>query len=257
MPFGNRETFRAEVRSTPGCLIAMCGIDGSGKTLQCSALESRARAGGRRVERIAFPRYDEGFFGKLVARYLRGEFALDPQGVSPYLAALPFACDRWQAAPQLRAWLEGGAVVICDRYVAANLAHQGAKIEREEERLEFARWIEELEYDVFALPRPDLQVLLDVPPPLAARLIAAKGERAYLENGKDIHESSMPHLQATYEAYSRLAQGPGWVRIDCAPGGEVLPPEQIAQAVWDAVSPLLDAAGPSAAQERNRSEEIG
>jgi len=227
-----------------GRLIAICGIDGSGKTVQTELLCRRARKAGWRVEAIEFPRYEESFFGGLVARYLRGDFSKDPAGVDPYLAALPFACDRWEAAPTLRRWLEEAALVVCNRYVPANLAHQGGKIHSESERDEFLRWVEKLEYEVFAVPRPDLHVWLDVPPEPAVELISRKRKRGYLKDARDIHESSLAHLLATREVYRRLAAGSrDWLTVQCAVQGRLLAPEQIAEEVWRGVRPVLERSG--------------
>jgi len=218
-----------------GRLIAVCGIDGSGKTVQTGLLARRARKAGWRVETIEFPRYEQGFFGKLIARYLRGEFSRDPGAVDPYLASLPFACDRWQAAPALKRWLSRGAMVVCNRYVSANLAHQGGKIRSPRRRREFLRWIEQLEYEVFGLPRPDVQVWLDMPPAVAVRLIARKKRRRYLRQAKDIHESSLAHLEGTRRAYRELASGRNWFRVACARKDEPRAPEEIAEEIWDGV----------------------
>lgn len=226
--------------SRKGCLIAVCGIDGSGKTVQTEMLCRRARQAGWTVHPIEFPRYREGHFGGVIARYLRGDISEDPAEVDPYLAALPFACDRWQAAPELRRWLREGALVVCNRYVPANLAHQGGKIESPSERQEFRRWVEELEYEVFELPRPDLHLWLDMPPELAAELISRKPGREYLGLKRDIHEISPPHLRATWEVYRELAEGSAdWLRVQCEGQGRPLPREQIAEEVWRAVGPLL------------------
>ena len=224
-----------------GCLIAICGIDGSGKTVQTAMLCRRAQEAGWLVRSIEFPRYGEGFFGPLIARYLRGDFAKDPAQVSPYLAALPFACDRWEAGPTLRRWLEDGALVVCNRYVAANLAHQGGKIQSPQERAGFLRWVEKLEYEVFALPLPDLQVWLDMPPEVAVKLIACKKRHGQLEEARDIHESSLAHLEATRAVYHQLASATtGWATVKCASEGQPLPPERIAEELWRRVKPLLD-----------------
>jgi len=223
-----------------GRLLAICGIDGSGKTLQTRMLCERARRSGWLVRAIEFPRYEEGFFGALIARYLKGEMAPEALDVDPYLAALPFACDRWEALPVLRSWLEEGALVVCNRYVAANLAHQGGKLPAGPERDAFLHWVERLEYDVFGLPRPDLQVLLDMPPQVAVRLLAAAASRQRHGGGADIHESSLTHLGAAREVYRQLASGrPGWVTIPCAEEGRPLPPEAIAGRLWRAVSAAL------------------
>jgi dTMP kinase len=228
-----------------GCLVAVCGIDGSGKTVQTERLAQRARAAGWAVQTTSFPRYQERPFGPLIGRYLRGELGRTADGVDPYLAALPFACDRWQMAPALREWLGKGALLICNRYVSANCAHQGAKIADAAGRREFVRWVEDLEYNVFALPRPDLQVLLQMPPPRAQSLISGKEQRSYLREASDIHESDLAYLEATARAYDELAEGGArWLRVDCAPGGRLLEPEQIAEQVWGAVEGLMKARGP-------------
>src|SRR5216684_4178204 len=56
-----------------GKLIALEGIDGSGKRTQLDLLASELDARGLATFRISFPRY-ESFCGELVGRYLNGEF---------------------------------------------------------------------------------------------------------------------------------------------------------------------------------------
>jgi len=224
-----------------GRLIAICGIDGSGKATQTALLARRAEAAGHAVRQISFPRYGEGFFAELIERYLRGEFAARATEVSPYLAALPYALDRWQAAPRLRAWLAEGCVVICNRYVPANMAHQGSKLPSETERRAFFQWVSELEYGVLELPRPDLQILLDVPPAQAAELVSGRRAAAGLAEAKDIHERDMGHLEATAGAYHEIARaGLGkWAVVGCVRRGVLLSPEEIAETVWREAKGLL------------------
>lgn len=223
-----------------GRLVTICGIDGSGKTAQAKALTERAREEECVVENVEFPRYGQSFFGELIARYLRGEFGDEPGQVNPYLASLPFACDRWEAAPMLRGWIEEGKLVVANRYVPANLAHQGAKIASDQKRQVFFEWVQKLEYDVFGLPHPDLHVWLDMPPSLAQNLVGRKHERDYLQGSEDIHERDLAYLEATRAVYLSLARnGPAWTRIECAPDGELLPVGVIAEKVWSAVSGIL------------------
>lgn len=225
---------------TPGRMIVLCGIDGSGKTAQSQMLCERLRRAGKDVKYVEFPRYSESFFGDLIARYLRGEFSSRAGEVDPHLASLPFACDRWEARPMLKQSLEAGKVVVCNRYVSANLAHQGGKLESMEEKKGFRKWAEKMEYEVFKIPRPDLHVWLDVPAKLALGLIANKGERDYLEGDEDIHEKDLDHLQTTRAMYEMLAEeDDGWRTVDCAPAGEVLSKDSIAGLVWEAVCSVL------------------
>ena len=217
-----------------GKLIALCGIDASGKATQTELLKQRAEAAGFSVRQVSFPRYGEGFFADLIERYLRGEFARRAGDVSPYLAALPYACDRWQAAPLLREWLGEGHVVLCNRYVAANLAHQGSKLASDAERRGFFEWDCRLEYEVLGLPRPDLQVLMELPTEAAVRLRRERDAREGRQEGHDIHEADLAYLAATAQAYRQVAaETPGpWAIVQCTEGGRLLPKERIAELVW-------------------------
>ena len=227
--------------SRQGRLIAVCGIDGSGKNTQTERLAQRTEQAGRTVHIVSFPRYGTSFFGELIERYLRGEFAGRASDVDPYMAALPYACDRWEASAQLRTWLEDGCLVLCNRYVPANQAHQGCKLPAGEDRTRFLNWINELEYRVFALPRPDMHVLLDVPPAVAVRLLKARDAERGLPEGHDIHESDAQYLEATAGVYRQLAAADpsGWRVVGCTRDGAMLPQETISQLVWDHVQPVL------------------
>jgi len=224
-------------RASRGRMVALCGIDGSGKTTQARLLAERAAGEGLTVQTVSFPRYGQGIFAELIERYLRGEFAPRAADVSPRLAALPYALDRWQAAPRLRQWLAEGAFVICNRYVAANMAHQGSKLPGEDDRAAFYAWVAQLEYGALALPRPDMQILLDVPPGVATGLVKGRDEEVGQTVGGDIHESDGGYLEATALAYREVAtrtDGP-WAAIDCVRDGRLMPPDQVAERVWAAV----------------------
>jgi len=216
-----------------GKLIVLCGPDGSGKATQTELLVARLQREGYGVETISFPQYGKTFFADLVQRYLRGEFG-GVSDVSPYLASLLYAGDRWQAKEQLVGWLRAGKVVVSNRYVSANMGHQGAKIAHPRKRREFLRWLDKLEHDVFGLPRPDLNILLHVPASISQRLIAQRSR----ENGvpKDIHERDLKHLKQTESAYLEVARrGSNWAKIECVKKGTLRSREDIAAEVWRAV----------------------
>lgn len=111
---------------------------------------------------LHFPRFDAPVYGELIARFLRGELgAVDK--VDPYLVALLFAGDRADAAAQLRCWLDAGHAVVLDRYVYSNVGFQCAKLPAGDRQEELRRWILDLEFGYYGIPRPDVSLFLDVP----------------------------------------------------------------------------------------------
>jgi dTMP kinase len=196
-----------------GKLIAFEGIDGSGKRTQMEMLARAFDARGVPVARISFPRYD-GFFGQMVARFLNGEFG-SLETVDPHFSALLYAGDRLEAKPEIRAALDGGKIVLADRYVGSNLAHQGARVLKAR-RGEFLKWLERLEYEIYNLPREDRIVYLRVPAAEAQRMVTKKPAREYTRKRRDLQESNLAHLKAASEVYDHLSEGPRWVRIECA-----------------------------------------
>jgi dTMP kinase len=217
-----------------GFLVALEGIDGSGKGTQAALLADRARAAGRSVETFSFPTYDGNPFADAVAGYLNGEFGSADE-VHPELAALLYAADRFHARGALVQAIDRHDLVICDRYVASNAAHQGAKLQGDERR-RLLEWLEQVEYGEFALPRPDLVVLFDTPVAVARTLVARKGERGYTTLEADIHEADAQHTTATREVYLELAERDNWRLVATAnEAGELRDVEEIADEVWELV----------------------
>ena len=142
--------------------IVLEGVDGCGKSTQIANLRKMFADKGMECEYLHFPRFDAPYFGDLIARFLRGELGSIEQ-VDPYIVALLYAGDRRDAAAMIRGWMEEGKVVICDRYVYSNIGYQCAKVADEAEREKLREWILSLEYDYFAIPRPDVSLFLDVP----------------------------------------------------------------------------------------------
>jgi dTMP kinase len=220
--------------ATRGKLIALEGIDGSGKRTQLELLARALEARGLLTFQISFPRY-ESFFGKLVARYLNGDFgALG--AVDPHLSALLYAGDRLEAKPDLENALGAGKFVLADRYIGSNMAHQSARTPSGG-REEFLEWLKRLEYGVYGLPAEDLVIYLRVPLAEAHRLVGLKETRTYTTLQRDIQEADMTHLQETAKMYERLATGTNWASIDCInPASAALfSPEEIHGAVLKAV----------------------
>src|SRR4029077_2790190 len=112
--------------SQPGKLIAIEGVDGSGKRTQTDLLSRALVARGISCRSVSFPRYGS-FFGIMIARFLNGEFG-ELEAVDPHFAALLYAGNRLEAKAELDAALAAGKTVLADRYVASNMAHQGSRV---------------------------------------------------------------------------------------------------------------------------------
>jgi dTMP kinase len=109
-------------------LIAIEGIDGSGKGTQAQQLVERLNQHNTTACLLSFPRYSETLFGTTIGRFLDGDFGpLD--AVAPELAATLYAGDRYESRGLLIDALDNHQVVVCDRYVPSNLAHQGSSRE--------------------------------------------------------------------------------------------------------------------------------
>lgn len=205
--------------ATVAPLIVIEGIDGSGKGTQAQQLTERLSVTGRRVQLLSFPRYRETLFGHAVGDFLNGRFG-QLNEVHPFLASVLYAADRFESKSVLTDALQQSDVVVCDRYVPSNLAHQGAKLNGAE-RDELLRTIERIEFDVFALPRPSLVVLLDVPVEIAQRNIAAKKPRSYTEKAADLQEVDAEYLQRVRDVYLQLASTEQkWRRVESASDGQ-------------------------------------
>ena len=217
-----------------GKLIALEGIDGSGKRTQLDLLAGALDARGLATMRISFPRY-ESSFGKLVARYLNGEFG-SIEAVDPHLSALLYAGDRFEAKGELESALAAGKIVLADRYIGSNLAHQTERVSLEH-RDDFLAWLKRLEYGLYGLPVEDLVVYLRVPAAEAHRLIGLKSARVYTSLRHDILEADVTHLEQTAMIYDCLATETNWVRIDCTNpvSGGLYSPEEIHRVLLNTV----------------------
>jgi dTMP kinase len=223
---------------TPGKLIAIEGIDGSGKRTQVEILASTLRQRGYSVHQTGFPKYDSTF-GKLIGQFLDGQ--LGPlETVDPRFTALLYAGDRLEAKPELDAALNQGQIVLADRYIGSNLAHQGAR-SSPETRDAFIDWIRHVEYSIYGLPREQLVLYLRVTPEQAQKLVLRKTTREYTSAAQDLQEASIHHLQSAAAVYDRLAIQAPWVTIQCFDTARdaMYSPEEIAAEILSVVEPVL------------------
>ncbi len=224
-------------------LIVLEGLDGSGKSTQVRMLREYLEKVCGNLEYIHFPRYDSRVYGPLISRFLAGGFG-SKEDVHPNLVALLFAEDRHGAAPRMREVLEAGGTVLLDRYVYSNIAYQCAKLPEGSERDGLRNWIIGTEYGAFEIPRPDLNIFLDVPVSFVESRLSSEraGEdRKYLQGGADIHEADIEFQKTVRQIYIEQCEGdPNFIRIDCAgEDGGILPQEEIFAKIKALVQPYV------------------
>ncbi|MBR3076060.1 MAG: thymidylate kinase [Bacteroidales bacterium] len=212
-------------------LIVIEGLDGAGKSTQVRLMKEYLQTVCKRLEYIHFPRYNAPVYGGLVGKYLRGGFG-ELDKVHPQLVALLFAEDRHGAVPQMMAALSGGGTLLLDRYVYSNIAYQCAKMPDDESAEELRRWILDTEYGDFCLPRPDLNIFLDVPTGFVEKSLTRErqgDDREYLKGSRDIHEADLEFQKRVRSMYlKQAALDPSFVVVDCAGAdGRMLPPDEI------------------------------
>jgi dTMP kinase len=186
-------------------MVAVEGLDGAGKATLVDALGRAARARGASVATLAFPRYDDDVHAALAGEALHGEHG--DTAASVHAMALLFALDRRDAASRLADLRAGHDLVLVDRYVASNAAYGSARLHQGVG--EFAAWVHATEIERFGVPAPDAQVLVRVPPELAAQRVRERA-RTTPDRDPDGFEADAALQQRCAEVYDELAERHWW-----------------------------------------------
>ncbi len=199
-------------------LFVIEGVDGAGKSTQLKLLKDFFSDKGYKCEYLHFPRTRAPYFGELIARFLRGEFG-SIGDVDPYLVAMLYAGDRKDASHMITSWLKSGKIVLLDRYTYSNIAYQCAKLTEISEQDKLMEWILKLEFEHFEIPRPDLNIFLDVPFAFTEKKLAGTrtGEdRSYLNGSRDIHEESLDFQARVRDMYLKVSKSDDRLAVvDC------------------------------------------
>ncbi len=219
-----------------GKLIAVDGVDASGKQTHTELLEKYFKDKGCLVRRLSFPRY-ESPSSEPVKMYLSGKFGENAGDVDAYAASCLFAVDRFATfrADWKKDYDNPDTIIIADRYVSSNMIHQASKIEALEEKDRFLNWLDDFEFGILSLPRPDITVFLDMPPEMGRRLMESRKNKFSGEAEHDIHERDEAYLLKSYENAKYIAKKFGWSHVCCAEGDSIRTIEDIQREIINTV----------------------
>src|SRR3989441_7967539 len=172
-----------------GLLIAFEGLDQSGKQTQAELLRDSLKSEGRKARLVSFPDYGTSI-GEEIARALQGE-----RDYGPDVMQLLYVVNRYERKPDLQRWLDGGLILVCDRYVASTIAYGEAQGLDPE-------WLAEVQK---FLPRPTLTIMLDLSPETAVQRKAVDRDR---------YERDLAMQARVRESYRRQAAAGGGVVVN-------------------------------------------
>lgn len=218
-----------------GKFIVIEGSDGSGKRTQLDIIKNILEKDGYNVATYDFPQYseDSSYF---VREYLNGRYG-NADTLGAKTPSLFYALDRFQASRGIHTDIEAGNLVLCNRYVGSNLAHQGQKIDDYKERKAYYEWLLDLEFDILGIPKPDLSVVLHEPAEIAQGMASIK----HTDQTRDIHETNLNHLKKAVVAYQELCQEfpDRFVLVDCIQNETLLGVPQVTEAILAKIKPLI------------------
>ncbi len=220
--------------------IVIEGTDGTGKTTQFNKLKEKLTQEGHSVAVFDFPQYGNpsAFF---VEKYLNGRYG-SADDVGPKRASVFYAVDRLDASFKIKEAQKLRKICLSNRYVGSNMGHQGGKIKNEQELINFLVWVQNFEYGLMGISKPDVSIILHMPAKVAQTLVDKKGEREYIGGKKrDIHEDSLSHLQNAEKTYLKIAElfPNDFVVVECFENGRILSEEEIHEKIYSIVKKFL------------------
>lgn len=222
-----------------GKLIVIEGTDCSGKETQSNLLIEKLKSDGIRIEKFSFPNYNSPT-GKIIGGpYLGKSYICEgwfPEGapnVDPRVSALYYAADRLYNIDKINFLLDNGVNVILDRYVYSNMAHQGGKLDNADDRHAMYDWLDNLEFNLLSLPKPDISVFLHMPFELSLTL---KKNR---EEDLDQNEKDRNHLINAENAFIELAKKYNFYTIECNEGDRIKTIPEINEDLYGYVSGII------------------
>jgi len=217
-------------------IVSIEGIDGSGKGTNVNKIVEYLRSQRKKVIKYSFPQY-ETTIGKLIARYLKGDFG-DINKVPYELICTAYAADRASIQSELKNTLNSVDYIILDRYTYSNL-FTAAKLP-EDQWDTFINWIEDMEFNNLGILKPDYNFYLYVDPMISIQRIEERGKRDYQDGKEDIHENNKELLINTAKCYLKFANSrDNWFVIDQMVDGQQLPPDKVFEKIKEKLDLII------------------
>lgn len=222
-----------------GKIIVIEGTDSSGKETQTKLLCERIKKINEKTIKISFPNYDSPAC-EPVKMYLAGSFGTDAVKVNPYPVSTMYAIDRYASYKQ--DWgksYEEGYIIVTDRYVTSNMIHQASKIQSEEEKEEYLKWLIDLEYKKNQIPEPDIVIFLKMPIDKAKELMENRNNKIDGSMKKDIHEINEDYLKKSYKNATEISQKFNWYEVECVENNRIKSIEEINDEIFKKIEKLI------------------
>ena len=228
-------------------LIVIEGTDCSGKETQSKMLVDKLNKEGIKSTILSFPMYNSPtgkiigacYLGKeeickeILKDGLTGLFEEKAPNVDPITSSLFYAADRRYNLPVLEKSMEEYDVIVLNRYTYSNMAHQAGKIENVNKRTFMFQMLDNLEFNVCKLPRPDKTIFLHVPYEMAIKLMKSRNEKS------DQNENDINHLKNAELTYLQLADYYNFETIKCFEDNKMKSIEEIHENIYNIVEKIV------------------
>lgn len=220
-----------------GALLAIEGVDGAGKHTQAVALSSALQRLGFATSLYTFPDYSGSRLGSTLRHMLAGNFG-NATSIHPMLSAPLFALERAEKKDKILSDLNSGVIVICDRYVYSNVAHQACRLPMEE-RANFCELLEYIEFNVLGLPRATATILLDIDDSASEERRRERAEKSNFNRPLDDYERDSDSLSSARSIYLELARRLQWTICPAFIDGEQVDRMKVTESLLKMVKPIL------------------
>lgn len=169
------------------------GIDGSGKSTVSKIVHKKLKFQGYDVVLTYEP--TNTWMGKRVKQCIE-------TNSDPFITTFAFIADRIEHGKQIQKWLDGGKIVLCDRYSESTYAYQGAQLQDTIKNP--MKWLKELSDG--RVPAPDRTFVFMIDPKKSLGRIQNRDKLIPFER--------LSFLEKVHKNYIDLSVGKRFKKLD-------------------------------------------